>query len=133
MKVYDLDGNLISWKMGGTSSKDNRAKSSLHLQARELLTTIYPTITFIEEVTLPLRRGQNGFLDFYCPLLKTAVEVHGSQHYEFSTLFHSNAQSFLKQKQRDSEKALWCETNCINLIVLPYNRIDEWENLLRNS
>jgi hypothetical protein len=133
MKVYDLDNRLTTWKMSGLSSKDHRTKSSLHTKARGLLEETYPTFKILEEVTIPLQQGHVCFLDFYIPLLKTAIEVHGSQHYEYNSLFHTDIRSFIKQKKRDSDKALWCENNNINLIVLSYKEAKTWINQLQQK
>lgn len=130
MKIRDLDNQLVTWKLSGISSKDKRAKSSLHEKCRELVVLKHPTIHFLEEVSIPIRRGQTTYFDFYIPLLKTAIEVQGEQHYKLTPRFHNSASDFIKQKQRDNDKIQWCEINGIELIILAYNNMEEWESLL---
>ncbi len=125
MKVYTLDKVLVKWSPSGLSSKDHRAKSSLHEKARELLLNKYPTIPILEEVTIPIRGSSIAYLDFYIPMLKIAVEVQGEQHYKFNKHFHVTPEGFAKQRKRDREKAEWCDLNNIELILLPYNK--DWE------
>lgn len=113
--------------MDGMSTHDHRAKSGLHMTARALLLEKYPTLSIIEEVTIPiLSRGQVGYLDFYIPLLKKAYEVHGEQHYSYTGYFHGSIAGFRKHKQRDIDKEAWCELNGIELVVLPYHEIENW-------
>lgn len=131
MKAYDLDGNIFKWNLSGYQDQSGLHKSDLHLQARKLLKEIYPTLILLEEVTVPIKRGCVVYLDFYLPVNKLCVEVHGKQHYEFSTLFHATRADFLNQKKRDREKKQWLELNGISYIELPYNKVKDWENILR--
>jgi predicted adenine nucleotide alpha hydrolase (AANH) superfamily ATPase len=88
---------------------------------------VYPTLTILQEVPIPLRKNQVLFLDFYIPLLKKAIEVHGEQHYKFVAHYHSNAMGFMKHKKRDHDKQEWCESNGIEYIELPYNEdVEQW-------
>ncbi len=127
MQIRDLDGNMIKWHPKETGSKDTRAKSGLHEKARELISAKYPTLQFLEEVQIPIRRNQYLYLDFYNSLTKTAYEVHGEQHYKFVPHFHNNAQGFIKHKKRDAEKELWCEQNGITLVVLACHELEQWK------
>lgn len=133
MIVRDLNGRIHKWNLNGFMANANTVKSELHLSTRSLLHKIYPTVVVLEEVTIPIRNNQQAFLDFYIPLYKLAVEVHGLQHYEFSKFYHGNQQGWLMQQKRDREKRLWCENNNIRLVELPCNDIDNWENLIRGS
>ena len=125
MKVRDLEGNLSSFKLKGSiiTAADNRARSKLHIQAREILYELFPTMQILEEVPIKTRPNQNQFLDFYINKIKLAVEVHGQQHYKFNSLFHASAQDFLKQKKMDQDKKEWCELNNITYIELPFNEV----------
>lgn len=135
MLIRDLDGNNHNWLLTGYMAKGNVAhKSSLHLQARELITKIYPTLQILEEVPIPLRKNETLYLDFYLPLKKTCFEVHGEQHYKFVAFYHSNMLNFLKAKKRDVEKQEWCEINGIKYISLPYDEsIDIWTETINNG
>lgn len=136
MKVKDTKGKTHSWNLSGTIPDVNasRPRSDLHLKARSILKEIYPNDQICEEVTIP---GENLFGDFYLPLRKFMVEVHGQQHFKFVSHFHGSIQEggmkeFLASKERDRRKADWCEINNIQLVVLPYDKEIEWKNLIVN-
>jgi hypothetical protein len=130
MNVLDLDGNTVSWHIVGNMTKSYQQKSSYHLKARELIKKLYPTMQILEEVPIYVRRSEVLYLDFYLPLNRKCIEVHGEQHYEFIPFYHSNKLSFLKAKKRDKDKKEWCEINGISYIELPYNQTEEWENIV---
>lgn len=129
MIVRDLDDNTINWSLVGHIAKGRiKEKSSFHLTARQILTELFPTVQILEEVPIPLRRSETLYLDFYLPLFKKAIEVHGEQHYKFVPFYHSNKMNFLKSQKRDNEKKEWCEKNGISHIVLPhYQTADQWK------
>ena len=134
MKIKDLDGHIYNWKTQGTivRSNEQRPRSKLHLAARTLLRTLYPTLQISEEVSVSLRRNKKVFLDFYINTIKTVIEVHGPQHYKFNTLYHTSAQDFLNQKKRDSDLHDWCNLNNLNYIELPFNEgQDQWYQRLQ--
>ena len=133
MKIVDLDGNLINWKIGGqvVTGKDTRHRSQLHLKARGILKELYPALQIKEEVSIKLKRYQRASLDFYISKIYTVVEVHGEQHYKFSNFFHKTKASFYKSKKRDRQKIEWCELNSIKIVILPYDKEDQWKQLLK--
>lgn len=135
MQVKDLDGNIHSWHLTGNMAKgkvDNR--SSLHLQARELLSSVFPTLQLLEEVPIPLRKSETLYLDFYLPLKKTCVEVHGEQHYKFVQFYHNTMLGYLRSQKRDREKEEWCNNNGVSYVVFPYNEtVEEWRKRLNNE
>jgi len=134
MDIIDLDGKLQKWQLTGHIAKGSRQnKSELHLQAREVIKNIFPTYQILEEVPIPLRRTEILYLDFYLPLAKICIEVHGEQHYKYVPFFHQNKLNFLKHKKRDREKKSWCETNEIGFIELPYNKISEWKDIINDQ
>lgn len=134
MLVKDLDGNSHNWQLTGNMAKGKITnKSSLHLQARSLISNIYPTLQILEEVPIPLRRNEILYLDFYVPLKRICCEVHGEQHYRFVPFYHNNMLNYLKSQKRDKEKQEWCELNNILYIELPYNSVDSWEQLINNE
>ena len=95
MQVSDLDGILYNWNLTGNMAHGKIAhKSSLHLQARSIITERFPTLQILEEVPINLRKSEILYLDFYLPLKKLCVEVHGEQHYKFVVFSHSNMLSF---------------------------------------
>ena len=128
MQVINLDGVESKWKMGGKEvNNDRRPRSSLHKAAREILKSRFPTFQILEEVSVPIRKGKTLYFDFYLPLRKLAIEVHGEQHYAFNSLFHSSRQDFLRQKSNDRDKAEWCKLNGIELVVFSHDQQGTWE------
>jgi hypothetical protein len=129
MNIINLDGDSVIWSLTGYVAKGRiHNKSSYHLQARDLLSSLHPTLQILEEVTVPIRKSQIAYLDFYLPLLRWCVEVHGEQHYKFVPYYHGNMMSFLKSQKKDKEKREWCELNNIKYIELPYNEnIEQWK------
>lgn len=132
MQVNDLDGASHNWNLTGNMAHGKIAhKSSLHLQARSIITDRFPTLQILEEVPINLRKGEILYLDFYLPLKKLCVEVHGEQHYKFVGFYHSNMLSFLKAQKRDREKQEWCEINGIRYIVFPhFEDTNQWNERL---
>lgn len=138
MKIRDLNNEIHNWKLQGYAIKanDTRPRSKLHLAARDLLADLFPTVQILEEVVAPITRNEKLFFDFYINTLKVVVEVHGKQHYEFNTLFHTSAQDFVHQRKRDARKKEWCEYNNITYVALPFNeKVEEWKSriLQRNN
>lgn len=131
MKIRNLDGDTHNWNLSGhvVRANDSRPRSKLHLLARDILVDIFPTVQILEEVAVPITRREKLFFDFYINTIKMVVEVHGQQHYKFNPMFHTSAQDFAHQKQRDSRKREWCEYNNITYIELPYGeREEEWRH-----
>jgi hypothetical protein len=135
MQVKDLDGNVCNWQLiGGIAHGKAKNKSSLHLVARDLLHKCFPTMQILEEVAIPLRRSETLYLDFYIPLLKKTIEVHGEQHYKFVPFYHNNFLGFVRHKKRDQEKQEWCDVNGITYIELPFNEeVELWSNRIKNE
>lgn len=135
MNIIDLDGNSISWQLTGHISKGRMLnKSSFHLSARKIISETFPTLQILEEVPIPIRKSETLYLDFYLPLTKTCIEVHGEQHFKFTPFYHASMMAFLKSKRRDDDKKNWCEINNIKYIMLAYNEsIEEWEKKLKHD
>ena len=137
MKVTGFDGRehaLTFKRFRGNSGRDN--KSSHHIRARELLSELFPYQRIYEEVTLPGSKTiSTGLLyaDFLIPNKYIIVEVHGKQHYEYCSHFHKTKADFMKSRKRDKKKIEWCEFNDFTIIVLPYNKEDQWKNLIIGS
>ncbi|NBQ16708.1 hypothetical protein EBU24_00130 [bacterium] len=124
MKVIGLDGKTYSWNSGNVPDyDDSKPRSSLHLLARSVLKSIYPMDRILEEAVLP---GSNGLTaDFWLPLRRTIVEVHGEQHYKFIPFFHNTMLNFYHSKKNDKNKIEWCEKNNIYLVELPFNESEQ--------
>ena len=129
MLVKDLNDNTHKWNLRGNIAHgkiDN--KSTLHLRARQLIKQIFPTMQILEEVPIPLRKSEVLYLDFYLPLNKFCIEVHGEQHYKFVAHYHNNKMGFIKHKKRDKDKQEWCNINNIRYIELPFDENDtKWQ------
>jgi hypothetical protein len=133
MLVKDLDGNNHNWLLTGNMAKGKVSnKSSYHLSARNIINIIYPTLQILEEVPIQLRKNETLYLDFYLPLKKVCIEVHGEQHYKFIAFYHNTILNFLKAQKRDKEKQEWCEINSIKHIILPYDKETEWRDIIVN-
>jgi hypothetical protein len=135
-KVKDTNGREHTWNLSGTVPEisDIRPRSALHIKARALLKEMFPLDQICEEVELP---GERLYADFFLPLRKFVVEVHGEQHFKYNSHFHGSLQEggmkeFTDSIKRDVRKAKWCEINNIVLVVLPYNKEAEWKNLIAN-
>ena len=134
MQVIDLDGNISHWQLIGNIAHGRISnKSSLHLLARDLLHKCFPTLQILEEVPINIRRSETLYLDFYLPLNRKCIEVHGEQHYKFNRHFHHNALGFIKQKKRDQDKKEWCLNNNIEYIELAFDNQINWESIIKNE
>jgi hypothetical protein len=132
MIVRDLDGEESFLKLIGhtTNPGDSRPRSEYHLNARTLLHEVFPTCLILEEIGFNIRKGDTLYLDFYIPLLKLAVEVHGEQHYKYVPFYHHTLQGFFKHQKRDRDKREWCELNKIRLVEFKFNEPGEWKKQL---
>ena len=128
MYVVDLEGRELEWKARGKNYLFNKKTSRLHSMTRTILSEKYPTLTILEEVSVPIKKNKALYLDFYLPLIRLAVEVQGEQHFAFNPHFHQTKAQFIKQRKNDREKAEWCELNNINLIELRYDEEEKWKD-----
>ena len=55
-------------------------------------------------------------LDFFLEEIKTAIEVQGSQHYEYNPHFHGDYTGFLASLERDRHKAALCGAHDVTLL-----------------
>ena len=69
---------------------------------------------------------RNGFFrfDFYIPLMNTAIEINGEQHYHRIKFFHKSEADFSKAQERDRQKIGYCLAHNIKLYCIPYWEID---------
>ena len=132
MIVSDLDGLQQELRLTGHMPHGILNKSSYHLAARSILSSIYPTMQILEELPICVRKSEILYLDFYLPLNKIAVEVHGEQHYKFIPYYHRDILGFMKSKNRDKDKMMWCDMNGIRYIELPFNEsLELWHNRIK--
>lgn len=129
VEVIDLDNNKTRIKLVNGSLT---GKSSYHIKARNLLNDLFRGFIILEEVSLPIRRGEILYADFFIPLLRIGVEIDGSQHTKFNLFFHKNKIGYLKAKKRDRDKEEFYTINNIKLIRLSYNETeDQWKKRLK--
>ncbi len=129
MIVYDLNHKEHYWNLAKHKSNHlkDRPRSKLHLEARELLKSIFPMYTILEEVPLP---GTRLFIDFYIIEKLFSLEVQGQQHYEFNGFYFQHKYNWINALNRDLKKAQWCEINNITLVELRYDRIKQWRDII---
>jgi len=133
MKITGLDSRQYSWKITRYNQQREEC-SSLHLRARELLYKLFPLDKIYEELVLP---GVNTEInirplmaDFYIHSKRLMIEVQGEQHYIFNPFFYNNKMEFFRAKRLDDLKKEWCQINKIQLVELPYNKIEKWEEII---
>lgn len=135
MKIIGLDGKTYSWIPSNYTIDTKR--SSLHEKALVLLKERFPLNNILEELVLPGTKTsfRNTTLkaDFFIPVKKLIVEVHGEQHFKYNSFFYSDKREFLKAQARDRDKKEWCELNNFTMIELLYSEsTEEWKNKIQN-
>lgn len=135
MNAIGLDDNIYTIHLTGClSNSKSQNKSGPHLAARKIIKETFPTFQILEEVPVKISKYEILYLDFYLPLIKTCIEVHGEQHYKFSKFYHINMMGFAKAKKRDENKKQWCLLNNIKYIVFPYDESPEqWKQKINNE
>lgn len=88
---------------------------------------MFPGEVIYEEITVP---GSSLYLDIFMPNIGLIVEVHGRQHYEHVPFFHKTKMEFLMAQKRDRDKIEWSNLNGFRIAVLPYNREEEWRQII---
>jgi hypothetical protein len=131
MKVLGLDHKEYRLALSGrrVGNKDARVRSAGHLEARRLLSKLFPFDPPCEEVALP-GCGVALFLDFILPQRRLAVEVQGRQHRQAVPHFQGGPKGFAAQVRRDKLKQEWAALNGVRLVVLHDDRRDDWERQL---
>lgn len=127
MKYVTWNNETYRWNIAKYHKRKKRGgKSKLHQIAREILKERYVQYSIYEEVTLP---GINLYADFFIttPMI---VEIHGRQHFEHIPFFHKTKGEFLKAQKRDRDKEKWATENGILYVSLPFDKVDEWTNIL---
>lgn len=134
MNAVGLDGYEYKISLASLTTKSSlNNKSNFHLLARELLKQNYPTLQILEEIPIQIRKSETLYMDFFIPLSKKCIEVHGEQHYGFTPFYHRTKLDFFKQQKRDREKREWCHINNIAYIELPYNKQEDWLEIINNA
>ena len=88
------------------------------------LKEIYPNLIIKKQYSI----GCRLYLDLYIPDLFMGFEYDGVQHFEESSFFHKNEDSFIKGQVLDDKKDNICARKGINLIRIGYE-----DTLSKNS
>lgn len=88
----------------------------------EIINELFPGYHILEEFPCV---GEGLHLDFFVPKRRLAVEVHGSQHFQFNSFFHSDKAAFARQQANDRRKRTWCELNDIRLVEIRWGESEE--------
>jgi hypothetical protein len=138
MQILGLD--LKTHKFNPTKDKERRyqgGKSQYHTRAKELLSSIFANDVLLEEVTLPGSKvppsNKPLMVDFFIERVQIGFEIHGQQHYEFSSHFYKSKADFFLAKKRDRCKQEWFDNNDFLLITLSYKDVEIWEDQIQNS
>ena len=133
MLIKGINGKEYKLNLSKYHNKQRSHSSKLHIQAREIVSSIFPYHCIYEEVRLPgskevgVIRTKDLYADFFIPTVRIMVEVHGQQHYEYNPHYHKNKLEFYLGQKRDNTKRYWCEINGITYIELPYNEsAEQW-------
>jgi hypothetical protein len=134
MEVIGLNNKSYKWNPLN-NKRVYSSCSTYHEKARKLIKELYPFDIIIEEVDLPgTSTASNATLraDFFIPKAMMLIEVHGEQHYTFSSIFHGNEAEFKRSKLKDDNKRRWCMLNNIKYVELPYNESEEeWQKRIQ--
>ena len=88
-------------------------------------------INFEKEKWFPDCRDQNPLpFDFYLPKLNTIIEFDGRQHFDEVDHFHYSLETVQKH---DSIKNNYCHDHNINLIRIPYTKMNKIDDILNNK
>lgn len=117
-RTHSADLRPSKWEV----KVDGEGRGKFQSFVGEIVRRLYPLDILCEEFPC---YGEGLKLDFFLPRKMIAIEVQGRQHYEFIKHFHGTRDGFVRQKQRDSRKARWCELNNIKLIKIPTGEPEE--------
>lgn len=84
-----------------------------HFLTYNTLRHIFPYQKIDEEVPIG-----NLWIDILLPHLNIACEVHGSQHLQYNSFFHSTKADFIKGQENDWQKSEMLESQNISLFVV---------------
>ena len=67
--------------------------------------------------------------DFYIPEFNMCIEYQGEQHYRPVSIF-GGYDSFKSQIKRDKIKKSYCKLNSIDLLIIPYWKVQDAEKII---
>lgn len=127
MIVKYISGGNYKWKL-----KQKRELSASHYESvlSDILSNELPLLPFLRQVEIKPYFNKTLYLDFYIPSFRTAIEVHGEQHYKFIRHFHKDKMGFIASAKNDRLKAIWCRINEIDLLELKYDQQHIWKSII---
>jgi len=134
MKFVSTTGKTYSINLRPSKNKkdDGKHKSFLQEAVSKAIGLVFVNEIVLEEFYIPI---DNLYIDFFLPRLMIAIEVHGQQHYGYSSFFHKDAADFKMSQARDNKKKLWCDLNNIQYNIIRYDEKNVVDQLMsiRNS
>lgn len=115
VKMFDINNQMVRANVDPRQYpvRGSDSLSSFQQEVGEKLLDKFTLYNILEEWPIPSSRLT---LDFFIPQLGFVIEADGEQHRKFSKFFHGTVDNFLKQKERDKKKDLWCEANGFKMI-----------------
>ena len=90
-------------------------------------------IEYIREYTFNDCKSKNVLrFDFYLPQYNCCIEFDGQQHFIMVDYF-GGFDGFVSTVIRDTIKNIYCKDNNINLIRIPYNKLENIKNILNKK
>lgn len=144
-KNYDTVVDIICYKHGVfkaipknfLSGRTNCPYCSKHISSyeRKVLEWLKnKNIKFEHQYKFDDLKGNKDFLryDFYIPIKNLLIEVNGIQHYKINPYFKDDRKTFLLRKHYDWLKRKYAEKHNIKLLVIPYWKFSNLEEILTN-
>lgn len=94
---------------------DKPAASKIAQQVQDFLKKNAYNYIWFSEYRIPCTKLK---IDYLCPNLKIAIEVHGSQHENYVEFFHKNRSGYLAHIKRDIKKEKFLEENGYIVIII---------------
>lgn len=73
------------------------------------------------------------WVDFYLPDYNTFIEYNGPQHYRRYEFWHKTEDEFRDQQVRDQRLREYCKSQRIQLIEIPYTKMDKIDDILKRK
>ena len=77
-------------------------------------------------------KNRRIYIDFYVPDRNLFIEYNGSQHYRKLKYFEER-RPFEEQESRDNAVKQYCKSHGINLLEIPYTKLNRIEEILHKE
>lgn len=94
---------------------DKPAPSKIAQEVQNFLKENAKNYIWFTEYTVPTTRLR---IDYLCPNIKIAIEVHGDQHENFIKFFHKTRSGYLAHIKRDIKKEKFLQENNYTLVII---------------